>query len=883
MKRVFHIGRFHDSVTDDVRRELDQHLESRALEFERQGLSPAEARQAALASFGDRSRIEAELVALRRSTVRARNRHAWWSELVQDVRVALRGLRRTPGFTAVALLTLAIGIGANSAVFSVVRSVLLRPLPYPDAGRLVQLWTDYRQNNGREEPEWLTPPDFLDWRDHNRTFAGMAAYAGWGPDLTGSGDPVSLTGLTVTGDYFTVLGVPPALGRVLLPADDDAGAERTVVLSDGIWRSRFGSDPGILGRQLQLNGEPWTVVGVMPPHFRPPVGGAPPDIIRALRRAPDSGCGRGCIVLRAIGRLQPGITMQQAHADLAALSARAADLYPETNRGVTAWLIPLKDQITGPTRHQLLALTGAIAFVLLIACVNLASLLLVRGAGRTRELAVRAALGAGRGRLVRQLLVESAVLALLGGLLGLGLGIIGARVLATIVPSSIRAIQDIRVDGPVIGFTALIAGVSGLLFGILPALQSAGRDLMGSIRGGGQRGGRRMQRTLDALVVAEVTLAVTLLVGAGLLLSSFLRMQEVDLGYRARGATLIGVTLPRARYSENARVVAAFDDLLSRLRAHPVITGAELTDVPPLQQGDQDVTAVAVGEPLPPGGPRGIWYRSVSPGYRDLMQFRRLAGRDFTPEDREGAPAVAMVNQEAARLLWAGKDPLGRVLQLGSDSSAPRVTIVGVVASARHDGPNQPYKPELLLPIAQVPSRGVVVVLEAARDPAAAVLAFRTALREVDPLVPMAGITAMEDLVSAAVASPRLNAVLIGAFAGVALLLAMLGVYGVMAYVVSQRRREIGVRLALGAAPAGIRQLVLEQGARLAAVGMVLGLGTALAMGRFLRSLLFEVSLFDPGTLVAVPLLLAAMALLACWIPARRAVRLDPVEAIRAE
>ncbi len=742
MKRVFHIGRFRDSVTEDVHRELDHHLELRAREFERQGLSPVEARQAALASFGDRSRIEAELLALRRATVRERNWRTWWSELVQDVRVAVRGLRRTPGFTVVALLTLAVGIGANSAIFSVVRSVLLRPLPYPDAGRLVQVWTDYRQHNGRQEPEWLNPPDFLDWRDHNRTFAGMAAYTGWGPDLTGSGDPVSLSGLSVTGDWFTVLGVAPALGRVLLPADDDAGSERAVVLSDGIWRSRFGADPGILGRQLQLNGEPWTVVGVMPPAFRPPVAGALPDVIRPLRRAANSGCGHGCIVLQAIGRLNPGVTLQQGHADLAALAARAADLYPETNRGVTAWLIPLQEQITGPTRPQLLALSGAIAFVLLIACVNLAGLLLVRGAGRARELAVRAALGAGRGRLVRQLLVESAVLALLGGVLGLGLGMAGAGLLATIVPSGIRAMLDIRVDGVVIGFTALIAAVSGLLFGVLPALQSAGRDLMGSIRGGVHRGGRRMQRTLNALVVAEVALAVTLLVGAGLLLQSFLRMQEVDLGYRSHGATLIGVNFPRARYGETPRVIGALDDLLSRLRANPATARAELTDLPPLQRGDQDITAIAVGEPLPPDGPRGIWYRSVSPGYRDLMQYRLVAGRDLAPEDREGAPLAAMVNQEAARVLWAGKDPIGRVLRLGSEPSDPQVTVVGVVASARHDGPSQPYKPEMFLPIAQFPARAVVVVLEPARDPTAAVLAFRTALQEVDPLVPVAGVSA---------------------------------------------------------------------------------------------------------------------------------------------
>ncbi len=882
MKRIFHLGQSAEQVTDEVRRELDHHLELRTRELVAQGMTPVEARQAALASFGDRTAIEAEVREARRATVRHRERRDWWSELVQDLRVALRGLRRTPGFTIVALLTLTLGIGANSAMFSVVRSILLRPLPYPDAGRLVQVWSDYRENSGRTEPEWLSPPDFADWRDGNRSFEAMAAYGGWSPDLTGSGEPASLTGLAVSGDFFTVLGVAPAMGRPLLPPDDIAGVERTVTLSDGIWRRRFGGDPTILGRQIQLSGEPWTVVGVMPRTFRVPIQGPQPEVFRTFRRPATSNCGRGCIVLRAIGRLRSGVTLDQAQDDLTSIARRLGEQFPETNKGVRAWLVPLGEQLTGPTRAPLLTLAGAIGFVLLIACVNLAGLLLVRGEARGRELAVRAALGAGRGRLVRQLLVESALLAGAGGLLGLALAAAGSRVLATIVPPELRSIQAILVDGPVIGFTLGLTVLAGLCFGVAPAVKSAAEPLMATIRGGGRQGGGGMRRMLNGLVVAEVALAVTLLVGAGLLFQSFVRMQRVELGYRSSGVSLVSIAFPRARYADST-VGGVVDGLVTRLRASGAIRAAEVTDLPPLSNGDQDVTAIAVGEAPPEGAPGALWYRSVTPGYRQVMRYRLLGGRDLSPEDRAGVTRAGLLNQEAARRLFGSASPIGRVVQLGRDSSAPRVTIVGLVASARQDGPNQPYKPELFLPYAQSPARGITVVLEPARDAGAALEALKAALREVDPLLPLANVTSIEQLVRGATAAPRLSAALIGGFAVVALLLAMLGVYGVMAYVVAQRAREIGVRLALGAAPSGIRRLVLRQGGRLALAGIVIGLAAALALGQLLRSLLFQVSVFDPQTLVTVPLVLSGMALLACWIPARRAVRLDPLAAIRAE
>ena len=882
MKKTFHLSPGGEGASEDVRREIELHLELRAREFEAQGMTPEAARKAALEAFGDRRAVEAEVRTLRGTTVRARGRREWMQELTQDVRVALRGLRRTPGFTLVAILTLALGIGANSALFSVLRSVLLRPLPYPNSGELIQVWSDHRAR-GRAEPEWLTPPDFRDWRDGNRTFEGMAAYQGWGPDMTGSGEPEALGGILVSGNYLSLLGVSPALGRLLTMADDDAGAERVVVLSDAVWRRRFGADPGVLGKQIELNAEPWTVIGVLPPGFHPPLA-VSPEVYRAIRRPANSTCGRGCYVLRVIGRMKPGVTVEQAHADLAGIASRLAREFPSTNDKTGVWLVPLHQQITGPTRDPLVALGAAVGFVLLIACVNLANLLLVRGAGRARELGVRAALGAGRGRLVRQLLTESTLPAVAGGALGLALSLAGSRILSTLVPEGVRNLQGISVDGVVVAFTVALTLVSGALFGLLPALQAARPNLMGALRSGGRETERGAGRLRSGLVVAELAFAVVLLVGAGLLLRSFLLMQRVDLGYRASGVVFAGVGLPRVRYPDGARALGAVEAVLARLRVNPAIRSAEVTDLPPLVPGgDQDVTAIPVGELRRSDQPEAVWYRAVTPGYLSQMGMRLVAGRYFTPEDREGSMPVGIVNEEAARRFWPGKSPIGRILAQGEDSTDARLTIVGVVASARHDGPSQPFKVELFTPFGQSPSRGPTFVLEPARDVQSAEAAFRQALHEVDPLVPVASVDPLERLLGTALSLPRLYAMLIGIFAGAALLLAVLGVYGVMAYAVAQRQREIGVRLALGAAPSGIRRLVLGQGGRLALLGTGIGLVAAAGAGRLLGSLLFQVSPFDVTTFAAVPLVLGSMALVACWLPARRAMRVDPLVAIREE
>lgn len=881
MKRLFRLPDDEGRVPRDVNRELELHLELRAREFEAQGMSPDAARRAALDAFGDRAAIADEVRSIRGSTIRERQRRDWIGALRQDLAVGLRGLRRSPGFTVVALLTLAIGIGANAAIFSVLRSVVLRPLPYPNPEQLVQVWSDHRAL-GRAAPEWLTPPDFLDWRAQNRTFVGMAAYTRWAPDLTSDGDPETLNGLVVSGNFFELLGAGLSLGRALTMQDDDPGVETVVVLSDALWRRRFGADTSIIGRRITLSGLPATVVGVLDAGFRAPIQLAAPDVYRATRRPANSGCGRGCVVLRVLGRLRPGVSVAAAQADLSQIATRIAREHPETNSSVGAWLIPLHEQLTGQVRLPLLALTGAVGIVLLIGCVNLANLLLVRASAREREIAVRAAMGAGRGRLMRQLLTESGVLALIGGALGLWLGIAGSRILGTLVPDSVRQVQDIRVDGTVLLFTLGVTLLAGMAFGLLPALRAVRPDLIGALRDGRAATGRHA--TLGSgLAVAQLSLAVVLLVGGGLLLRSFLAMQRVDLGYRSEGVLLTTVTFPPARYQEPARFKAAAEDLLRRLRANPAVRAAEATDVSPLTAGDQDVTAIPVGAPLPTDGERSVWYRSVTHGYLPLMRMELVAGRPFEPGDREGAPPVGIVNEEAARRFWPGENPVGRVLALGESDRAPKITIIGVAGSARHDGPDQPYKPELYVPWEQYPTRVLNLVLEPAEEGVALAAAYRQALQEVDPLVAVSMLTPIEQRLGDAVALPRLYATLVGLFAGAALLLAALGVYGVIAYTVAQRSREIGVRLALGADPAGIRRLVLGRGARLAVMGLAIGLVAALALGRVIETLLFGVTPFDVATLVTVPLVLTAVALVASWVPARRASRLDPASTMRAE
>ena len=882
-KKHFRLPSSANSSQRDVSRELDLHIDLRAKEFEAMGMSPADARQAALEAFGDRREIEVEVGDIHGATVNRREQHTWLEELRQDLVVGLRTLRRSPSFALIALLTLGIGIGANTAIFGVLRSVLLRPLPYPHSEQLVQVWSDHRAI-GRAQPEWLTPPDFVDWRDQNTTFSGMAAYQGWAPDLTGAGDPESLGGLLVSGNFFDVLGAKAAAGRLITMSDDDAGAERAVLLSYDFWQRRFGGDRSIIGRPLTLNGASWTVVGVLAADFRAPIQAGARDVFAPMRRPANGGCGRGCIVLRVIGRMKPNVSVSAAQADLARIAARIAEQYPSTNAKVGAWLIPLHEQLTGSSRSALVSLTIAVALVLIIGCVNLANLLLVRGAARSREIGVRAALGAGRWRVNRQLLTENALVAVVGGALGHGLGIAGTRVLGTLVPQSVRDVQQIHIDAVVILFALGITIAAALIFGIVPALRAVRPTLMTSLRSGGRETGRHAQALRSSLVVTQLTFAVVLLVSAGLLVRSFLLMQQVDLGFRADGIYLTTVRFPQTRYGDIARVRSTLDDLLARLRANPAVRSAELTDLPPLSPGgDQDIGAIPVGSTPTPGQPASIWYRSVSTGYLQTMHMRLLSGRLLTADDRDGAPLVGVINEEAARRFWPGQNAVGHAFATDDGPDGKRVTVVGVIAAEHHDGPNQPYKAEVFISLNQFPSRGLTLVLEPRSDAASLGAAVRQTIHDVDPLIPLRTLEPFEQRVGDAIALPRLYATLVALFATAALLLAALGVYGVMSHGVAQRQREIGVRLALGASPGGIGRMILSEAGRLAIAGALLGLVGAMAIGQVLSRLLFGVTPYAVVTLLVVPTLLALVTLIAAWIPARRAMYLDPLIAIREE
>jgi len=867
----------------DVRREIESHLQERAREFMARGMGPEEARRAALDAFGDRDRIEAEVKTLRGVTVRGHRRRRWWGELRQDVGITIRSLQRSPLFATVALLTVALGIGANTAVFTVLRSVLLQPLPYPDAGRLVQVWTDHRAL-GRSEPEWLSPPQLEAYRSQNRSFAGIAGYQGWNPSLTGEGTPERLSGAAVTAEFLEVLGVLPAAGRDFSPVDDDANAAPRVILTDALWQRRFGGDRSVIGRSIELDGGAWTVIGVLPPEFRSPTS-FPVELIRPMRRPSASGCRHGCIVLRAIGRMGPGITVSQAQQELEAITRRLDAEAPEENRGVGSWLVPLHEQVTGPVAPALLALFGAVGFVLLIACANLASLLLVRAGARAREFGIRAALGAGRGRIVRQLLTESAVLALSGGLLGVLLGWSGTRLLVTMIPAGILRVQAVALDGIVLAFAIGASGLAALVFGLLPALHAARPDLMGTLRTANPQGSHRIGAVRRGLVATELAISVVLLVGAGLLLRTFVSLSTTDLGFRTSGVVTAGLNFAPARYPEFSRALVTLDVLLARLRAHPAIRAAEVSDITPLAPGgDQDMSVLVDGR-LPPAGQRApaIWYRSVTPGYLGLIQAELIAGRMFGPEDRAGGPVPAILTEESARRFWPGGNPVGRLLTTGPDPDDAQIMVVGLLRDLRHDGPREPIKAQLFAPITRVPSRFLTVLVEPARDVTSAMAALRVVVGEVDPAMPLGAISTFEERFAEVTALPRYFAATVSGFAGAAVLLTLIGVYGMMAYAVRMREREIGVRMALGAAPRTMLTWLMGEGARVTAAGLVLGIGAALLSSRVLRASLHGVGAADPATYLVVGAMLAAAALLACWIPARRARAVNPVEALRGD
>jgi putative ABC transport system permease protein len=800
------------------------------------------------------------------------------SSLAQDVKHALRSFFKAPGFTAVAILTIALGIGANTAIFTIVNALLIRPLPYPEADRLVMLWQDMRARGGPAD-EWASPGNFVDWRAESSLFESVAAIGGWRPTLTGAAEPEALTGEQVSHEYFSALRIAPIVGRDFTAADDVPNAARVVVISDELWQRRFGRDPSVIGRRLMLSGEPHEVVGILPPRVRPVVVGDA-ELWRPLRlnRANPS---RGAIILRVVARLADGLSQEQSQAGATALAQRLQTVHPGSNERVGFNVQPLHERVTGQIRPGLLALLGAVGFVLLIACANIANLLTVRGSARGRELAVRLALGAGRRRMLRQLLTESLLLAVGGGAAGVLLGIWGVDALVTLAPASAPRLDEISPDGNVLAFSASLTLLTGLVFGALPALQHSRIDLTHSLKDAGRGisgvSGRRLRQ---GLITAEVALALVLLTGSALLIGTFVKLQSADLGFRTDGLLVGFVSPPVASYKTPEQRIAFFDQLLERAAAIPGVEQAALSSVLPLAAGDTDTNFTIDGRPLPtsPGDAPVTWYRSVSADYFEVIGMRIVRGRSFAAREPERA---VVVNETFVRQYFPGEDPLGRRIRPGGPEGQPH-TIVGVVADARVGGARAETRVETFVPYWHLAEGGMNLVLKGS-NPSSYAGPMREAVASLDRNIPVVGLQTMNEIFSQSVGEPRFFAVLAGAFALLALLLAAIGIYGVMAFAVSQRTTEIGLRMAVGASMSEVFRLVIADGLRLALLGVVIGLGGAIVIARSLTTLLYGVAPTDPVMLGATAAALVLVAALASFIPAWRATRVDPMIALRTE
>jgi putative ABC transport system permease protein len=804
----------------------------------------------------------------------------------QDLLYALRGLRKRPLFTAVAVLTLALGIGANAAIFSVVSGVLLRPLPYPDPDRLMMLWT-YNPRQGFDK-DVGTYPNFEDWRRQNTTFERMAAYTGASFTLTGAGDPAQIRGAIVTPGFFETLGTPVMLGRVFDDREAVAGGERTVILGHGLWTRRFGSDRLIVGRTISLNGVPHEVLGVMPQAFAHPEDA---DLWTPLARSERFGQlmqARGSYWLTVIGRLKPGVARASAQAEMDTIAAGLERQYP-VNAGIGVRLVPLHDEIVGDVRQPLLILGGAVCFVLLIACANVANLLLTRAASRQKELAIRAALGAGRGRLIRQMLTESLVLALAGGGAGLLLSAWGVDVLQAMAPPNVPRLSSIRIDMTVVLYTIVAAVATGLVFGIAPAFQGAATAAGEALKEGGRAGseGARGRRLRSVVAMIEIAVALVLLVGAGLLVRSFANMNRVDLGFDPRNVLALRLELPSARYREDAKITAFYDELASRLASLPGVQAVGLGTSVLLPALPNSATLSVEGRPpidrSVPNLP--VPYDSVTPAYFRALGIPLVRGRPFTDADRAGVLPVVIVNDAFVRRFFPNEDPLGKRVTFGNptDTQPQWLTIVGVVGSTRRGGVDRAPWAELYYPIQQAPDRRMYALIRTSGDPTAITGAAQAQVWSIDSDQPISSVRTVEAVLARSQANRRFTTLLLGLFAVVALALAAIGIYGVMAYSMAQRTQEIGIRVALGAARRDVLRMVVSEGLKIAVVGLTLGLAGAFALTRFMGGLLFGVGAHDPLTFVALAFALLVVAALASFIPARRAMHVDPVVALRAE
>ena len=806
--------------------------------------------------------------------------------LGQDLRYALRRILRSPTFSSLVVVTLALGMGANTAIFSVVNAVLLRPLPYAEPGQLV---TIYHRYPSLDLDASVSAGGFRDYRDRTRSFAGVAAETGWGANLTGAGEPVRITGARVSAQFFDVLGIEPALGRAFNPEEDVPGSNYVVVLSDGLWKRQFGGVPGVVGSLIPLNGETYTVLGVMPPGFRD-FANRNVELWTPLALTEQQfSAGRTNEYIFINARLGDGVDLDQAATEMTqfaeTLKQETPDQYPAN---WTLKVVSFDERATGPIRPALLVLLAAVGFVLLIACANVANLLLARAAGRLREIAVRVALGAKRWQLIRQLLAESTMLALAGAVLGTFLAWAGIRALTAVLDIPALLGQSITLDTTVLLFTGLLAVVTGVLFGLAPAVQTTRTDVQETLREGGRSGvgDRTGQFLRRAFVVAEFGLALSLLAGAGLLIRSFQRLQNVNPGFDPDNLLTANLALPAAKYSNDTLRVDFFDRTLAALGAIPGVRGAGATQVLPFG-GNWSTSSFNVegyqpadGEPIPWGD-----IRIVSPGFAGAMDIQLRQGRFLSEQDAFGTPPVAVVDEELVRRYFANRDPLGQHVIFGNpgNPNSIRIEIVGVVGHTAHEGLDAEKRIQLYLSYRQRATANMSVVLRTQGDPMRYVDGLRQAVRSVDADQPIALPATMTDLIDRSTGQRRLAMLLLGIFASIGLLLAATGIYGVMSYDVTQRSQEMGVRMALGADRRDVLSIVMKQGLLLAGIGTAIGTVGALALTRAVQSQLFDVSASDPQTFIVVVLLLVLIGAVATLVPALRATRLDPVEALRQE
>ena len=808
------------------------------------------------------------------------------NQLLQDLRYAIRMMVSNRGFTAVAVLALALGIGANTVIFSVVNAVLLRSLPFPEPGRIVMVFESDLKKQSREA---IAGANFVDWRGQNQVFENIATYRQDTFSLTGGDRPERAWGVVTTASLFPVLGVKPILGRVFQPDDENRGSGRVAVISQSLWERRFASDPNVVGQKLTANGEPLTIIGVMPALFRfpeetdlwiPPRQSVPEHV---LRPTVNMATNRDSHYLDAIASLKPGVTLEQARADMNAVALHIQEQNPgEMDRGVS--LVTLREYQIGDIRPTLLILFGAVGFVLLIACANVANLLLARAATRHQEIAVRTALGANRLRLVRQLLTESLVLSVAGGGLGLLFAVWGIAPLTALMPANMPGAKDMRVDGKVLGFTLGVSLVTALVFGLVPALQATKSDLNESLKEGGRGGtaGAHRSRARSLLVVSEIALSLVLLIGAGLMIKSFIRLEQVNPGFETRNVLTMRLSLPAAQYPDGRRRAAFFQQVVERIGALPVAQSVAAISRLPLTPGNSSRSFEIEGSPNDSSGDGpSADYRVISSDYFQALGIPLLNGRAFTEQDNGDAPPTAIINETAARRYWPNEDPLGKRLRIESDD--PWMEIVGVVGNVKHVGLDSQSKAELYMPYLKDPWPFMTVVVRSASNPKILADAMRNEVWAVDKDLPVPDIKTMDDLLSGSVARRRFNMMLLGIFAAIALVLAAVGIYGVMSYSVTQRTHEIGIRMALGAKQSDVVKLVVGQGITLTLIGVGLGLAGALALTRVLASLLFEVGTTDPATFIAISILLTGVALGACFVPARRAAKVDPMIALRYE